>query len=100
MLANRTARENTVNTVGRRRRGSPVSSARELSEFDQIGEAATLAAGLRAALLALEASSAECRLAMPYAPLRLVLDVNGLRWCCSHDPEHSLEIRSGYLETT
>jgi hypothetical protein len=77
-----------------------VSSARELSEFDQIEDAVTLGAALRAALLALESSSAECRLAVPYAPLRLVLDVNGLRWCCSHDPEHSLEVRSGYLETS
>jgi hypothetical protein len=50
---------------------------------------ATLAAGLRAILTLLATSSGECRRAVPYSPLRPVLDVDGtLRWCCSHDPEH------------
>ena len=51
---------------------------------------ATLAAGLRAALAAIQTSAGECRRAIPYAPLRPVLEADGtLRWCCSHDPEHS-----------
>jgi hypothetical protein len=50
---------------------------------------ATLAAGLRTILTLIAASSGECRRAVPYSPLRPVLDVDGtLRWCCSHDPEH------------
>jgi hypothetical protein len=50
---------------------------------------ATLAEGLRAILTLFAASSGECRRAVPYSPLRPVLDVDGtLRWCCSHDPEH------------
>ena len=50
---------------------------------------ATLASGLRAALNVLAASMGECRRAVPYSPLRPVLDTDGtLRWCCSHDPEH------------
>ena len=51
---------------------------------------ATLAAGLRAALTVLTTTMGECRRAVPYAPLRPVLDVDGtLRWYCAHDPEHS-----------
>jgi hypothetical protein len=30
----------------------------------------------------------ECRLQEPYKPLRPVLGADGLRWCCTHDPEH------------
>lgn len=31
----------------------------------------------------------ECRLEVPYAPIRPVRDENNvLRWCCTHDPEH------------
>ena len=51
---------------------------------------ATLAAGLREALLTIASSTGECRMAVPHAPLRPVLDPDGtLRWRCRHDPEHS-----------
>lgn len=31
----------------------------------------------------------ECRLDVPYSPLRPVIDEDGtFRWCCSHKPEH------------
>jgi hypothetical protein len=50
---------------------------------------ATLAAGLKAALSLLSGSVGECRRAVPYSPLRPVLEADGrLRWCCSHEPEH------------
>lgn len=42
---------------------------------------------LRLAAAALEMEG-ECRLAEPYKPLRLVLGKDGLRWCCTHVPEH------------
>lgn len=52
---------------------------------------ATLAKGLRAALTLARASAGECRKSLPYSPLRPVLDEDsGLRWCCSHDPEHCI----------
>ena len=41
-----------------------------------------------AALLA-ATSFGECRRARPYAPLRPVIEADGiLHWCCAHDPEH------------
>jgi hypothetical protein len=41
-----------------------------------------------AALLA-ATSFGECRRAQPYAPLRPVIEADGvLHWCCAHDPEH------------
>jgi hypothetical protein len=52
---------------------------------------ATLAKGLSAALTLARASAGECRRSQPYSPLRPVLDADsGLRWCCSHDPEHCI----------
>ena len=30
----------------------------------------------------------ECRVEAPYAPMRPVLTSEGVRWCCTHHPEH------------
>ncbi len=30
----------------------------------------------------------ECRLDRPFAPLMPVIDSDGYKWCCTHDPEH------------
>jgi hypothetical protein len=40
---------------------------------------------LAAAVLEIEG---ECRLAEPFAPLRLVMTNEGVHWCCTHHPEH------------
>jgi hypothetical protein len=44
------------------------------------------------AVLAEEASvlglTGECREAEPFTSLQLVLDGQGLRWCCTHSPTH------------
>lgn len=42
---------------------------------------------LRLAAAALQVEG-ECRLEEPYRPLRLVLSAGGLKWCCTHSPEH------------
>ncbi|MDQ0474829.1 hypothetical protein [Labrys wisconsinensis] len=34
----------------------------------------------------------ECRRAQPFKPLRLVLKDEGLFWCCTHDPPHSVKV--------
>ena len=65
-----------------------LAATRTFDLFRMSGGAA-LAAGLRAALNVLTASTGECRRSVPYSPLRPVLDADGiLRWCCNHDPEH------------
>ncbi|MEA2276415.1 MAG: hypothetical protein QOC78_1375 [Solirubrobacteraceae bacterium] len=47
------------------------------------------AQALRVGLEAIESSMGECRQAVPYSPLRPVIDSQGvLRWCCNHVPEH------------
>jgi hypothetical protein len=40
------------------------------------------------AVASLLSALGECRLLEPYAPLRPVLTKDGLKWCCTHDPEH------------
>jgi len=44
------------------------------------------------AILAEEASvlglTGECRKEEPFTSLQLVLDGQGLRWCCTHSPTH------------
>lgn len=34
------------------------------------------------------AGMGECRLDQPYTALEPILDSNGLRWCCRHNPQH------------
>jgi hypothetical protein len=67
---------------------------RELHDLGNEGEwnSATALRALKAssAIAALLSSGGigECRLDTPYSALQPVLDANGLRWCCSHDPQH------------
>lgn len=42
---------------------------------------------LRLAAAALEIEG-ECRRAEPFAPLRVVMTADGVKWCCTHHPEH------------
>ncbi len=40
-------------------------------------------------LLLAATSFGECRKAVPYAPLKPVIDAYGnFKWCCDHTPEH------------
>lgn len=58
-------------------------------EGDELRVVAThLAGALVVTLAALSASLGECRNAVPYSPMHPVLDSNGFRWCCNHDPQH------------
>lgn len=30
----------------------------------------------------------ECRMDVPFAPLKIIQDESGVRYCCTHDPQH------------
>jgi hypothetical protein len=51
-------------------------------------EPGLLAQSLRLVLAATSSGIGECRLVLPYSPMRPVNDTTGFRWCCNHSPQH------------
>src|SRR5258706_4207214 len=45
-----------------------------------------LAQSLRLVLAATSSGIGECRLALPYSPMRPINGSDGLKWCCNHKP--------------
>lgn len=50
---------------------------------------------LARALTKVMENSGECRRDQPFMPLYPVLDDEGLRYCCEHDPTHCSEVIGG-----
>lgn len=60
-----------------------VGVALELDDSLRLAEASAII------LAAAAGSFGECRKDVPYQPIRPVIPPEGgLRWCCTHDPEH------------
>ena len=51
-------------------------------------EPGLLAQSLRLVLAATSGGIGECRLAIPYSPMRPVNTTSGFKWCCNHKPPH------------